>query len=555
MSFSLTGRFFALESILKTLGQAGPAKLIAALGVIGLVAATLFAIMFKVGGEDNAMLYSGLSPKDAASITEALEKAKVKYDVSSDGGTVYVPRSKVAEARMQLATDGLPAKASIGYEIFDKQDAMGQTSFVQNINKLRALEGELARSIDSLDTVKDSRVHLVIPEKQLFETDNDPPTASIVVGLEQGSLSSKEVNAIRSLVASAVKGLSPDKVTILDDKGELLASAQNGADSAASAADDRKAQFEERMRKRIQDIIEGVVGPGAARVQVSADMDFSQTNTTTEDFDPDKVVPRSTRTVEETGNERSSDGAVTQGQNVPDATQTQNNNNGNSSITSRTDETVNNEISKTTKVQVSSPGSVTKLSVAVAVDGVTTPAANGQKPTYTPRSQEEMDRITALVRSAAGIDDTRGDKLEVANVKFARSDLTEGSKASSKFDFTKNDIMRVIELLSMGLIAAALIFFVARPLVKGIFSDNPMLGNPALAGAGGPAGLPSGEGTVAGLPDSGGINVESTTASDIDLAQISGVVNANAMKQVSDVVKDNPDQTVAVIRNWLQERK
>lgn len=552
-----------MDRFLQTLAQAGPGRLIAALGVTGLVAATLFAIMFRVGTEDKALLYSGLSPKDASSITQQLEKSKVKYEVSSDGSSVFVPRSKVAEARMQLASEGLPGQGSIGYEIFDKQDAMGQTSFVQNINKLRALEGELARSIDSLDTVKNTRVHLVMPEKQLFETDNDPPTASIVVGLEKGSLSDKEVNAIRNLVASAVKGLSPDKITILDERGELLASAQNSADASASAADDRKAQYEERLRKRIQDIVEGVTGPGAVRVQVSADMDFSQTNTTTEDFDPDKVVPRSTQTVEESGNEKSSDGgAVTQGQNVPDGTNSQTNANGSSNATSRTEETVNNEISKTTKVQVSSPGTVTKLSVAVAVDGITTPAAKaGEQPKWAPRSQEDIDKITTLVRSAAGIDDTRGDKLEVANVKFARSATDAGSKAPSKFDFGKNEIMRGVEILAMSLIAIAMIFFVARPLITGIFSEGmPRPGGrkPALAGGGSMppmvAGMPSGENMVAGLPTSGEQS-HASSVETVDIARISGSVNANAMKQVSDVVNDHPEQTVSVIRNWLQEKK
>lgn len=543
-----------MERLLAAFGSAGPARLLAALGVTGLVAATLFAIMFKVGGEEKALLYSGLSLKDASAVTESLDKDKIKYELSSDGTSIYVPRSKIATARMDLAAEGLPGQASIGYEIFDKQDAMGQTSFVQNINKLRALEGELARTIDSLDTVENARVHLVIPEKQLFETNQDPPTASIVVGLQRGNLSDAQITAIRNLVASSVKGLTPDKITILDERGELLASAQTSGEAQAGAMDNQKAQYEERTRKRIQEMLEGLVGTGAVRVQVSADMDFSQINQTEESFDPDKVVPRSTRTVEETAADKSADNAVTQGQNVPDGTAAAAAG-GASSNTNRTDETVNYEISKTTKTSITVPGTVTRLSVAVAVDGVTTPAAKaGEESKWAPRTEEEMSRITALVRSAAGINDDRGDKIEVANVRFARAGLDIGTKSPKKFDFDKNDIMRAVELLALALIAVAMIFFVARPMIKGMFGEGG-----TFAGKNGALGIPVGTqmamptgGSIDALPSSGG---DITGNETVDIARIQGAVNANAMKQVSEVVNENPEQTVSVIRSWLQERR
>lgn len=544
-----------MERFFSAIGAAGPSRLIAALGVTGLVAATLFAIMFRLGGEDKSLLYSGLSPKDAAAVAEELDKAKVKYEISNDGSSIYVPRSKVGQSRMDLAAKGLPGQGSVGYEIFDKSDAMGQTSFVQNINKLRATEGELARTIDSLDTVQNARVHLVIPEKQLFETNDTPPTASIVVGLERGKLSENQVGAIRNLVASSVKGLEPEKVTILDERGDLLASAQSSGYSAMGALDDRKAQYEERVRKNIQDMLEGLYGPGTARVQVSSEMDFAQTNETEESFDPDKAVPRSTRTIEETAADKSNDGTVTQGQNVPDA-QAAGAGAGNSSNTNRTDETVNYEISKTTKTQTTIPGKVTKLSVAVAVDWANEPAAKpGEQGKASPRTEDEMQRITALVRSAAGIDDTRGDKLEVANVRFAQSALDIGTKAPKKFDFDKNDIMRAAELAAMAIIGFALIFFVARPMVKGIFEDaksGGAIGGPFAAAAGAGGGLIPSNVKIDALPGGEG---DTNASETVDIARIQGAVNANAMKQVSDVVGENPEQTVSVIRTWLQERR
>jgi flagellar M-ring protein FliF len=540
--FASIGAWF-LERFLAILKSAGPAKLAAAFGVTALVAAALFMIMFRLGVEEQSLLYSDLSAKDAAAVTEGLTTANVDFKLSPDGSSIFVPRSKVAQARMQLASEGLPGQGSIGYEIFDKQSALGATTFVQNVNKLRALEGELARSIDSLDTVRNARVHLVLPEKALFQTDAEPPKASIVVGLERGSLSERQVNAIRNLVGSSVEGLTTENISILDGRGELLAGATNGADANGAAMDDRTTLYEERLRKRLQEIVEGIVGPGAARVQVSAEMDFSQVTETEEKFDPDQTTPRSTRTIEETDANKDVDQAVTQGQNVPDGTLPASGA-GASSNSNKTDETVNFEISKTTRTQVTAPGKVTRLSVAVAVDGIIAPATKaGEATKWSARTPAEMEQITALVRSAAGISPERNDKIEVVNVRFAKAATTIGSQAPLPFDFNKNDIMRGAEILAMTLVAAALLFFVARPLVAGVF--QPASAN--AAGAGSTAAALQADGSLA---LAGGENGEDDR---FEVARIQGTLNAAAMKQVSDVVNDNPEQTVAVIRSWLQE--
>lgn len=539
-----------MERLAEVLKSIGPMRLLAVLGITGIIAATLLFIMFRVGVEERALLYSDLSAADAAAVTEGLTQAGVDYQLSPDGGTVYVARSQVAEARMRLAAEGLPGQGSVGYEIFDSQDALGATSFVQNVNKLRALEGELARSIDSLDTVRGARVHLTIPERSLFQEATDQPKASVVVGLERGRLSDRQINAIRNLVAAAVPGLVVDRVNLTDESGELLAGASLGDDAAAAALDDRRTQFEERLRQRLQQLVESVVGPGAARVQVSAEMDFSQVSQTQETFDPDQIAVRSTRSIEETSADQQQDQAVTQGQNVPDGTDPAEAG-GTSSNTNRTDQTVNNEISRTTRTEVTAPGRVTRLSVAVAVDGVTTPPTKaGETPAYQPRAEEEMARITALIRSAAGIDDQRGDRLEVANVQFARAAAGEGTEAPGAFSFDKNDILRGAEIAAMLLIAVAMIFFVARPLIKGVFTP------PGLAMVMGPNGLmlPGGADGATALP--GGLaNAPGIGDETVDIARIQGAVNASAMRQVSEVVQDNPEQAVNVIRSWLQERR
>ena len=539
-----------MERLAEVLKSIGPMRLLAVLGITGIIAATLLFIMFRVGVEERALLYSDLSAADAAAVTEGLTQAGVDYQLSPDGGTVYVARSQVAEARMRLAAEGLPGQGSVGYEIFDSQDALGATSFVQNVNKLRALEGELARSIDSLDTVRGARVHLTIPERSLFQEATDQPKASVVVGLERGRLSDRQINAIRNLVAAAVPGLVVDRVNLTDESGELLAGASLGDDAAAAALDDRRTQFEERLRQRLQQLVESVVGPGAARVQVSAEMDFSQVSQTQETFDPDQIAVRSTRSIEETSADQQQDQAVTQGQNVPDGTDPAEAG-GTRSNTNRTDQTVNNEISRTTRTEVTAPGRVTRLSVAVAVDGVSTPPTKaGETPAYQPRAEEEMARITALVRSAAGIDDQRGDRLEVANVQFARAAASEGTEAPGAFSFDKNDILRGAEIGAMLLIAVAMIFFVARPLIKGVFTPP---GPAMVMGPGGlmlPAGVDGATALPGGLADAPGIGDET-----VDIARIQGAVNAGAMRQVAEVVQDNPEQAVNVIRGWLQERR
>lgn len=536
-----------MEQILAALRAAGPVRLAAALGITGLVAAALFAIMFRVGAEERGLLYSDLAPKDAAEVTAALDTASIPYTISPDGGTVYVPRSKVAEARMKLAATGLPGSGSVGYEIFDKQDVLGATSFVQNINKLRALEGEVARTIDALDTVRNARVHLVLPEKALFDTEKQDPTASVVVGLERGSLSNSQVQAIRNFVATAVPGLSVDKVTVLDERGELLAGARDGGANSQGVMDDRKAQTEERIRRNVTDIISSIVGPGAVRVQVSADMDFNQVTSQSETFDPEGSVARSTQTVEQNStNTEKGDQTVSASNNVPDGTAA-NTDGGNQAAENRTEETTNFEVSKTTKTEVQQTGKISKLSVAVAVDGVMT--GTGAAAKYAPRSPEEMERITALVKSAVGFNEERGDVIEVVNAQFSRAAGSAGSEAPSPFSFDKNDIMRGVEILALALVSLALVFFVARPLIKGLVAPTPgaaSLGGGASAGA--MMGLP-GAGGVAALPapdgsDSGG--------GRIDIARIQGSVSANSIKQVSEIVAANPDQTAGVIRGWLQ---
>jgi flagellar M-ring protein FliF len=530
-----------VNGITNLLLKAGPTRLFAALGIAAVVAAILFTLVLRMGGEDKALLFAGVDMREAAEITQRLEQADIPFELRGDGSTIFVARSRVLEARMMLSAEGLPSRGSVGYEIFDEPDALGQTQFQQNINRLRALEGELARTIASLDGIASARVHLVLPERQLFARETEQPSASIVLQLRRDQLTPGQVRAIRNLVASATPGLSTNRVTILDEAGRLLAAASNEEGAIAEGVDARQAAVEERIRRTVTDIVEGVVGQGNARVQVAAEMDFSRVSETSERFDPEGRVVRSTSTSEETSNSAEGRQGVTAGANVPDGT-SPGAAGGARNANNSSQETVNYEISRTTRTEVSEGGRIRRLSVAVAVDGVTAPGeGENAQAQYQPRSEEEMQRLTQLVRSAVGFNQERGDVVEVVNTQFARSP-PEGAEAQAPGMLGSLDLTRIIEIAAALVASLAFVFFVLRPLIAGLLRGGAKAAaggeTPALSGATAPA-LPAPD--LALPPQEDGI----------DIAQIQGRVRASSVKKVAEVVNKHPDESVQIIRGWL----
>jgi flagellar M-ring protein FliF len=554
-----------VDRIIGFLQSFGLGRLAAIIGVSAGVAAALFALVLNLGAEPKALLYSNLDMKEASSITQALEQSGIKYEVKGDGTTILVPRDKVASTRLMLSGKGLPTSGSVGYEIFDNANALGQTDFVQNLNRQRALEGELARTIRSLDGVTFARVQLVLPKRQLFEDEAESPSASVVIGVAGREPAADQVRALQNLVAGAVPNLKPDRVTIVDQNAKLLAGGDGQAQAGAAAADQRTAA-EDGLKKRIKELVEGIVGPGKARVQVTADLDLNQVTTQEEKFDPDGQVVRSTQTGEDTSkqNQGETSGQATASANVPGTPGANPSNANSGSSSGHTEETTNYEISKTTKTTIEEPGSIKRLSVAVAVDGVTAVGANGKPGAYTPRSAAEMQRIDQLVRSAVGFDASRGDQVNVINVQFDREAAgTSATAGGSKLmDFDKNDLMRGAELLILGVVAAMIIFFVVRPLLA---ATGPSTGGPmprTLAGVRalqGPGGGGGGQGQVSydaatgeplALPGPVG-NPEMD--SRIDIAKIEGQVRVSSVKSVSDFVDRHPEESVSILRGWLHE--
>jgi flagellar M-ring protein FliF len=543
-----------LVEFVKTLG----APRIAAMGAVTIALIGFFAfLILRVTAPHMTPLFTDLSLEDSSTIAKELDREGVTYELRNDGNIIMVPADRVTRLRMTLAENGLPKGGGVGYEIFDKSDALGTTSFVQNINNLRALEGELARTIRALDRVQDARVHLVMPDRPLFSRDKIDPSASIVLKV-RGSLEQSQVRAIRHLVATAVNGLQPQRISIVDEQGQLLADgAGDDANGGDVSSDERQASFEKHLREQVESIVTSVVGPGHSRVQVSADFDFNRITQTSDKFDPDGRVVRSSQTREETSASNSGgNNQVTVGNELPGANARQpaaDANAGPRDQARKSEEIVNYEISKTTKTEVIEGGRVNRISVAVLVDGAYAKDGKGDV-TYQPRSKEELDQIAALVRSSIGFDQKRGDHVEVVNLRFAETPanpITEPTSWLSAFQFTKDDIMRAIEMVVMGVLGLVVLLLVVRPLVRRVIApDERKLA--ALPPAG--EGLPAAAAAITAEGANPAKAVEtSATAKMIDIAQIQSQVHAQSVQKVGELADKNPRETVSIIRQWLNE--
>jgi len=532
-----------LISFFKGLGAARLAAMVAV--TAALIGFFAFVIM-RVTTPQMTTLFTELSVEDSSAIIKDLERQAIPYEIKNDGAVIMVPKDKVTRLRMNLAEGGLPKGGGVGYEIFDKSDALGTTSFVQNINRLRALEGELARTIRALDRVQSARVHLVLPERPLFSREAPEPSASIVLRV-RGTLDPQQVRAIRHVVASAVNGLKPNRVSIVDEAGQLLADGAADANAETAAGDERRTAFEKRMRSQVEAIVSSVVGAGRARVQLTADFDYNKVTQTSDKFDPEGRVLRSSQTREEESVSAERDGQVTVNNELP-GNQGQGNNANAKDQSKKSEETNNYEISRVTKTEVTEAGRVNRISVAVLVDGSYSKNDKGEM-VYAQRPKEELDRIAALVRSAIGFDQKRGDQVEVVNLKFAEGPAAppavEPTGLFGTLQFTKDDIMQVIELGVMMLLGLVVVFVAVRPLVRRILSPEP----PAAPVPPGMMALP--ENVTVGAD--GQTLVAATGANMIDVATIQGQVHAQSVHRVGELADRNPNETAAIVRQWLQE--
>jgi flagellar M-ring protein FliF len=532
-----------LQSLLSFLKGLGASRLMAMFAVTTALIGFFAFVIIRVTTPQMTTLFTDLSVEDSSAIIKDLERQAIPYELRNDGAAIMVPKDKVTRLRMKLAEGGLPKGGGVGYEIFDKSDALGTTSFVQNINHLRALEGELARTIRAIDKIQAARVHLVLPERPLFARETPEPSASIVVRV-RGALEPQQIRAIRHLVASAVSGLKPQRVSIVDEAGQLLADGEGGDENIVG--DERRSAFEKRMRNEVEAIVSSVVGVGRARVQLSADFDYNRITQTSDKFDPEGRVLRSSQTREESSATADNNGQVTVNNELP-GNQRPDGASSAKDQSKKSEETNNYEISHTTKTEVTEAGRVNRISVAVLVDGAYSKNEKGEM-VYQERSKDQLERIATLVRSAIGFDQKRGDQVEVVNLKFAEAPavapITEPTGLFGMLQFTKDDVMYVIELGMMMLLSLVVLFMVIRPLVRRVLASEVI---PALiADDAAPA-------LTEGAQAAGGQNVVPAGPNLVDVAQVQGQVHAQTVHRVGELAERNPSETANIVRQWLTE--
>ncbi len=545
-----------MNELTKLLQSFGLARLGVVIGVSFGVAMALALIMARVGAPSMSVLYADAAYGDAQSVIARLEQDGIEYELRDRGGRISIlaPRKDIGRLRLDLAADGFTAGDGVGYEIFDGSQTLGATTFQQNINRLRALEGELARTLTTISGVRSARVHLVLPERELFARDKQTASASIVVDAP-GGLDPRSVRAIVNLTASAAPGLDPSRVTVLDARGQMLAAGADGdsADALAASVEEKKSVAEARLRRAVEDIVGRIVGRENVRVEVTADMDFSRITESSEIVDPDSQTVLSETTVEETSNrvDPNSASGISVANGLPGGAAFDAGGPPATNATQRIEETTNYEITKTVRNAVREEGLVVKrLSVAVALNGVATTGPDGES-LYASRDEAEISQIERLVKSAIGFSESRGDQVSVVDIRFSplAAEAPAVAATTAQNPFAPEDTMRMAELAALAVIALALVWFVLRPLLSGALPTR----NTAPATAPAPAAIAA---PAATSPTNSAIAYQAEPSAidqHIDLAQVQGQVRASSINKVAEIVKAHADESAGLLRSWMRE--
>ncbi len=528
-----------LASMLAGLRALGPLKL-GALAAVALVSLGLVgALALHTGSEPMSLLYADLELREAGQVVDQLDKAHIAHQSEGGGTRILVPSDQVDRARMLLAKEGLPSGGSIGYEIFDRSDGLTASAFQQSISQTRALEGELGRTIRSLQGVRAARVHLVLPRREPFSRDRQDAQASVVLTMAGAARLDREgVQAVLNLIAAAVPGLKPKNIAIIDSRGNLLARAgqPEAGLAAAQSGEELKRATELRISHAVEEMLERSLGAGRVRAEATVDLDFEQVHETQEKFDPDGQVVRSQQNSTSSSKSTEAQQNVSVQNNLPNADPQAG---AAGSQEQKSDETTNYEISKTVRTVNRDQPQLRRLSLAVMVDGVTTAGADG-KPNWAPRSAEELARIANLVRSAVGYDEKRGDHVEVVSMRFAGADAAAEPAATSIWSqFTKADAVRLAEAGILGIAVILCLLLVLRPLMLRL---SVVAGQPAAALSG-----PEARAAIA----SGETFAEEDSNAMVQIANVDGELRAASIQSVASLVDRHPDATLALVRGWL----
>ncbi len=495
-------------------------------------------IFFMFNEPSYSTLYTNINQEDASQVIKYLQQEKIPYKLTANGSTISVPKEKVYEVRLALAGKGIPSSGIIGYEIFDK-NIIGMSEFVQKMNYKRALEGELARTIMQQNKVKAARVHIVIPEKTIFKSEEKSPSASVVLKLKSGaSLSEENITAITNLVAHSIEGLSPNDVTVIDSKGRMLSRTVDQSPLSVNGQRqfEIKSSIENYLTNKAQQILDKVVGYGNSDVQINVDLNFKQVERTLEAYDPESQVAISEQTSRSQSNGVSvSDSNAIVSENV----------------------TTNYEVSKTIEKVIEGAGNIKRITVAAVINGIKKEVKVGDKVEIVnePRTEEQLKKLETLIAKAVGLDNTRKDQISIVSIPFETPEENEFKDEGGFFDDNQQMLFNYI----LVIIAIAGGAFVLKNLLKKLKEEkivigalpyqDPAFGDLAPSAAGSPGGI-----APPTFQPSAAKKKKFLEIGDLE-DEISDEAAHRQMKQekIVNYVAKNPSEAAKLINSWLRE--
>jgi len=509
--------------------QLSQGKKVAALSLVALALASLLVMSLWLKAPDYQLLYANLSQEDAGAIVEKLKNQKIPYEVSNGGRTIRVASDMIHETRLQLAGEGLPEGSDVGLEMFE-DTPLGMTDFIQKINFQRALQGELTRTIKTLDAVAQVRVHLVIPKDNLFRKQKPKGKASITLKLKSGkSLSEGQIQGIVHLVSASVGSIEASNVVIVDVNGNLLSGGKEPSEGAMMSTSNfkHKLRVQKELQAKIIKMLEDALGSGKVIAKISTDLDFEQVERTEEIFDPDSQVVRSENQISESSVGSIPPGGIPGVQALVPSGEDSGSGAGQAAQRNKSNAVFNYEINKEVR-RISKPvGEITKLSVAVMIDGTMA----GDPAEYQARTPEEMAKYLQMVQSAVGFDAERGDVVQVENIQFDHSQL---DKEKAEIESAEQiDLALEVGKLVLGLIFLIMFFTrVIRPIITWMTT------------------------TVEVIPQTEQLGVADNNPADEETRRLSDMeTHADKIrKSVNEFVSQDPKYTAGVIRKWMREK-
>ena len=537
-----------MKGLIDTIQKLGMARVAMLVGVtLGLLGAFVWLEFQGPGRSRVGVLAADLDQPALRQLITELTNRKIQF--RQEGNQILVADSDMTAARNLLTASGFGQEGITGYEIFDRGTDFAVTEFDQQVKLTRALEGELARTIVSVRGISHARVHLVLPRREPFAHERQRAQASVMLKLAgRGTLSDEAVQSVVNLVAASVPGLRPQDITVVDSNLHLLVRAGDGKDPGAQSQteDELRRKTESRLAQAVELMLERSLGPGHVHAEAAIRMNFDRVNETQEKYDPDGSVVRSTQSV--TSNNKTTDksGSVSVQNNLPNA-------DAGAAVTGsqegRQEETTNYEIGKTVRAIVHDQPMVERITLAVMVDGVMEPGADG-KPSWKARDQAELERIEKLVRSAAGLDEKRGDRLDVVSMPFVSAMEVADTAPAPRPAQGNGDLITLIQMIAFGTVGFGIIILTARSILAALNKPPAMIAVPDGSAGGGAIGTTPGANALAietGSDDLGPMDDEET----VTMNQIHGQLRASSLRKVAQLVEQHPDTTLGIIRAWI----